>query len=62
MTGDERSQPDWCVKCGDPIYDPAEAWPYGDGGLLCQDCWEDHSARFWWEVLSQLELDGGPRT
>ena len=37
-------------ECGQPHDD----WPNGNGGLLCQDCWEKHCDAEWWDAVIPL--------
>jgi hypothetical protein len=43
-----------CNTCNHTIPDPAEAWPSGSGGTICQECWEAESAGAWWDMVRAL--------
>lgn len=36
--------------CTNPI--DGSGWPDGNGGVLCQDHWEEDCDRDWWAVLT----------
>ena len=39
-----------CSICEDMIKEDAVgSWPDGEGGLLCQLCWESECSKTWWE-------------
>ena len=40
-----------CSVCGADI-PPGDEWPGDDGGALCQECWEAHCSRLWWEIMA----------
>jgi hypothetical protein len=44
-----------CNTCSSSIPDPAEEWPDGNGGTICQECWETLSARMWWAAVIPLD-------
>jgi hypothetical protein len=44
-----------CNTCSSSISDPAEEWPDGNGGTICQECRETLSGRMWWEVVIPLD-------
>lgn len=50
-----------CSDCGTVILS-ADGWDDGHGGKLCQDCWEFHCSRGWWEECKDLEPTGEPDT
>jgi hypothetical protein len=37
-----------CNTCNNTIPDPAEEWPDGNGGIICQECWEHECSLSWW--------------
>lgn len=39
-----------CSKCDEPHDD----WPDGDGGKLCQNCWEVSCSDSWWDMIGAL--------
>lgn len=48
---------DCCSQCSDEIPDPSERWPDGDGGTLCQMCWEGHCSEKWWKMLEAYDAE-----
>lgn len=44
-----------CSSCQQPIPDPAEQWPNGSGGTLCQECWGSARSRAWWGAVVALD-------
>jgi hypothetical protein len=44
-----------CNTCSSAIPHPAEEWPDGNGGTICQECWETQSSRMWWAVVVPLD-------
>jgi hypothetical protein len=47
-----------CSTCSSTIPDPAEQWPDGNDGILCQVCWERESSRSWWAMVRALDEAG----
>lgn len=41
-----------CARCGEKEHDN---WPNGNGGRLCQECWEVESDAMWWAMLANIE-------
>lgn len=50
-----------CSHCLSPIPDPAERWPDGKGGWLCQMCWEDECGRTWWKAVDAIAAEAAER-
>ena len=46
-----------CNTCSSAIPDPAEEWPDGNGGTICQKCWEVESDRMWWAAVIPLDRE-----
>jgi hypothetical protein len=46
-----------CNTCNNAIPDPAEQWPNGNGGTLCQECWEAKSSRMWWGAVIPFDQE-----
>jgi hypothetical protein len=44
-----------CNTCNNTIPDPAEQWPNGNGGTLCQECWEIEASQMWWQTVVSLD-------
>lgn len=51
--GDSVTRRSVCSRCSEAITDPAEAWPDGTHGVLCQDCWEAVTDAEWWAALCE---------
>ena len=41
-----------CAHCG-CLQD--DNWPCGDGGTLCQMCWEIQCSESWWQMVQLME-------
>lgn len=44
-----------CSGCSIEVSDPAEQWPDGANGILCQDCWETESDTMWWIIAQAYD-------
>jgi len=42
-----------CTNCGGRL---DEDWPDGEGGFICQACWEAECDRTWWDAVVACEL------
>jgi hypothetical protein len=47
-----------CNTCSSAIPDPAEEWPDGNGGTICQECWEKECSLSWWVMVRALGKAG----
>jgi hypothetical protein len=36
---------------------PSDGWPDGNGGELCQECWESVCDKSWWEAVLAISRD-----
>lgn len=39
------------MLCSDCKKEPSEGWLDGEGGELCQMCWEKQCDKEWWEYV-----------
>ncbi len=42
-----------CTKCGGIIHEGECSWDFDDE-ILCQECWETHCSKLWWETSGGL--------
>lgn len=47
-----------CSACDSPDQN-GDYWPDGNGGSLCQMCWEELCDKAWWEECAKVEGECG---